>query len=157
MSKTKKVIISVVMVCLLAATTYLNLSLNNISPTDGDVVTTSNFFTEYRSERASTRDQEMLYLDSIITNTTLSEDTIQTAINQKLTIVDAMETELVLEGLLKAKGFADVAVAMDNELESVNVIVKAEELSQDEVAQIYTVLLGEMEVSQSNVKIIPVV
>lgn len=156
MSKKKKIIISVVMVLLLAATAYLNILLTNSSQNGKDVVATSSFFTEYRTERATTREQEMLYLDGIISNTTLSSETIDAAVKQKMSIVDLMEKELVLEGLIKAKGFEDVAVTMATSSDNINVIVKAKELTQSDVANIYSVLSSEVGSNYANIKIIPV-
>ena len=49
-----------------------------------------------------------------------------------------METELVTEGLIKAKGFEDVIVT--NSLSSVNVIVKSAELTKPQVAQIVDIV-----------------
>ncbi len=156
MSKKKKIIVSICMVLLLAATAYLNILLAN-GKDSGDAPVSSNFFTEYRSERTSTREQEMLYLDGIIGNTSLAAETVNAAAEQKMDIVDLMEKELVLEGLIKAKGFEDVAVTMSSSNDNVNVIVKADELSQEDVAGIYSVLVEEVDgISYSNIKIIPV-
>ncbi len=156
MSKKKKIIVSICMVLLLAATAYLNILLAN-GKEEEDLSVSSNFFTEYRSERTSTREQEMLYLDGIIGNTSLAEETVSQAALQKMEIVDLMEKELILEGLLKAKGFEDVAVTMSSTSDNVNVIVKADELSQEDVAGIYSVLAEEVDgITYSNIKIIPV-
>lgn len=156
MSKKKKIIVSICMVLLLAATAYLNILLAN-GKADNDSPVSGNFFTEYRSERTSTREQEMLYLDGIIGNTSLAAETVNAAATQKMEIVDLMEKELVLEGLIKAKGFEDVAVTMSNANDNVNVIVKADELSQEDVAGIYSVLAEQVDgISYSNIKIIPV-
>lgn len=156
MSKKKKIIVSICMVLLLAATAYLNILLANGKEED-DLSVSGNFFTEYRSERTSTREQEMLYLDGIIGNSSLAEETVNAAATQKMEIVDLMEKELILEGLLKAKGFEDVAVTMSSTNDNVNVIVKAEELSQEDVAGIYSVLAEEVDgITYSDIKIIPV-
>ena len=156
MSKKKKIIVSICMVLLLAATAYINILLANGKGESGEAVS-SNFFTEYRSERTSTREQEMLYLDGIIGNTSLADETVNAAAEQKMEIVDLMEKELVLEGLIKAKGFEDVAVTMSSTNDNINVIVKSDELSQADVAGIYSILAEQVDgISYSNIKIIPV-
>lgn len=156
MSKNKKIIVSVAMVLLLAATAYLNIALMNPKGDSGGTVTAGNFFTEYKSERTATREQEMLYLESVITNTQLSKETIEEAAKQKLELVGMMEKELVLEGLIKAKGFAEVAVTMSTNSDNINVVVKRAELSQEDVAKIYSVLSSEVKVSSNNIKILPI-
>lgn len=159
MSKKKKIIVSVAMVLLLAATAYLNVILTQAETNPkgkNNLVETGNFFTEYRSERESTREQEMLYLDSIITNDRLSTDTIENATKQKMCLVEKMEKELVLEGLIKAKGFDEVAVTMATDSDNINVLVTADKLSQEQVAQIYNILATEVGATYTDVKIIPV-
>ncbi|MEG1805380.1 MAG: SpoIIIAH-like family protein [Clostridia bacterium] len=156
MSKNKKIIISVAMVLLLAATAYLNVALTNASGDDKGAVTAGNFFTEYKSERTSTRQQEMLYLESVISNKQLSKETVDEAAKQKLALVGLMEKELVVEGLIKAKGFDQVAVTMSTSNENINVVVKAKELSQEDVAKIYNVLSTEMKAQYNNIKILPI-
>ncbi|MBR1971532.1 MAG: SpoIIIAH-like family protein [Clostridia bacterium] len=155
MSKKKKIVISVLMVLLLAATAYLNILISGMGNGEDTTVST-NFFTEYRTERVSTREQEMLYLDGIIANTSLSAETVDAAAAQKLELVDLMEKELTLEGLIKAKGFEDVAITMSSANDNVNVIVKCAELTQEDVANIYSVLAEEVNATFNNVKIIPV-
>ncbi len=156
MSKNKKIIFSVAMVMLLVATAYLNVVLTRASGDDQTPAPVGNFFSEFRSERSSTRDQEILYLDSIIGNQGLTEETIENAVDQKLALVSLMESELVLEGLIKAKGFQDVAVTMSSASENVNVVVKTDELSQEDVAQIYSILAEEVNAEYGNIKIIPI-
>ena len=86
----------------------------------------------------------------------LTEETIENAVDQKLALVSLMESELVLEGLIKAKGFQDVAVTMSSASENVNVVVKTDELSQEDVAQIYSILAEEVNAEYGNIKIIPI-
>ena len=71
----------------------------------------------------------------------------------KLELTDTMEKEMLLEGLLKAKGFEDVFVTLSDE--SINVVVKDAELNQSEVAQILELVQRETSASAQNVKIIP--
>lgn len=156
MSKNKKIIISVAMVLLLAATAYLNVALTNASGDGNGTVTVGNFFTEFESKRTSTREQEMLYLESVISNKQLSKETIEQAAKEKLAIVGLMEKELILEGLIKAKGFAEVAVTMSGTNPNINVVVKSAELSQEDVAKIYSVLASEVKSNFNYIKIIPI-
>ncbi|MEG1519886.1 MAG: SpoIIIAH-like family protein, partial [Clostridia bacterium] len=71
-------------------------------------------------------------------------------------LVGLMEKELVVEGLIKAKGFDQVAVTMSTSNENINVVVKAKELSQEDVAKIYNVLSTEMKAQYNNIKILPI-
>lgn len=155
MKKRTKIIILSVMVLLLGVTGYLNIVLNNSvsSPGDGST-TTSSYFSAYRSDRESTRDQEMLYYDAIIASPSSTAEAIAAAETARLTLVNQMEKELVVEGLIKAKGFDDCVVTISSS--NVNAVVKSKALSSTEVAQIVGVIQSQLGTSIENIKIIPV-
>lgn len=143
------------MVLLLGVTGYLNIALNNqVTNPEPGVTTTASYFTAYRNDRESTRDQEMLYYDAIISSSSSTSEAIATAESAKLALVKQMETELIVEGLIKAKGFEDCVVTMTNQ--NVNVVVKSAKLNDTEVAKIVGVVQSQLGTSIENIKIIPV-
>ncbi len=155
-SKKKKIIVLSVMMVLLVATGFLNLALNNSTPsqpTSGEI-SSANFFTTYRADRQATRNQEILYLDAIISSETATAEAKQVAENKKVEIVKMMEQELVLEGLIKSKGFEDTIVTMTTS--NINVIVKDATLEASEVAQIVSIVKDSTGKDIDNIKIIPV-
>jgi len=156
MSKKKKMVILATMFVLLVVTGYLNIVLNNnaTTVTNSENVVTGNFFTTYRMDRQSTRDEEMAYYDAIIASATSSTEAKANAETKKQNLVASMEMELVTEGLIKAKGFEDVIVTSSNNV--INVIVKSPELKSNEVAQIVSIVKEQSNVSVDNIKIIPV-
>lgn len=151
----RKVIVIASMVILLLVAGYVNFRLAAVpsTPGDGDEVTTGNFFTDYRLQREQTREEEIAYIDSIIANANTDQATLTEAQTMKLDLTGVMETELKLEGLLKAKGFADAVVTLGDK--SVNVVIKKESLTQQEVGQILEVVKNETSASTENIKIIP--
>ena len=156
MSKKKKIIILSVMMLLLVVTGVLNIVLNNnmTEQTASTTVNAGNFFVTYRTDRQTTRDQEMLYYDAIITSETSSVDAINLAESKKLSLIESMETELVTEGLIKAQGFEDCIVTTSSS--AVNVIVKSGELTSSEVAKIVNIVKEQTGAKIDNIKIIPV-
>ena len=109
MKKRTKIIIITAMVLLLGVTCFLNVMLNNsVSRNNDNTTTTSSYFQTYRSDRESTRDQEMLYYDAIIASESSSAEAIASAEEAKLSLIELMEQELVVEGLIKAKGLRTV-------------------------------------------------
>lgn len=156
MKKRTKIIIIAAMVLLLGVTGYLNVVLNNsVSDNNDGVVTTSSYFQTYRADRESTRDQEMLYYDAIIASESSTAEAIATAESAKLALIGQMEQELVVEGLIKAKGFEDCVVTISDE--NVNAVVSsAEQLTATEVAQIVEIIQSQLNTSIENIKIIPV-
>ncbi len=155
-SKKKKIIVLSVMMVLLVATGFLNVALNNSTPTQptSGEVSTANFFTTYRADRQATRNQEILYLDAIISSETATAEAKQLAESQKVELVKMMEQELVLEGLIKAKGFEDTIVTMTTS--NINVIVKDASLEATEVAQIVEIIQDSTGKDIDNIKIMPV-
>ncbi len=155
MSKKKKIIILSVMMFLLVVTGVLNIVLNdNITSQASTTVTTGNFFVTYRTDRQTTRDQELLYYDAIISSETSSIDAINLAESKKLSLIENMEVELVTEGLIKAQGFEDCIVSQSSS--AVNVIVKSGELTSSEVAKIVSIVKEQTGAKIDNIKIIPV-
>ncbi len=157
MKKKTKIFILVGMVLLLGVTGYLNIALNNrIKQTSGQSVTTANYFSTYREDRQSTRDQELLYYDAIITSESSSSEAISNAEAKKLALVSQMESELVIEGLIKAKGFEDCIVTNVNP--NVKIVVKCAQatLTANEVAQIVSIVKEQTKADIDNIQITPV-
>ncbi len=157
MKKKTKIFILVGMVLLLGVTGYLNIALNNrVTNTSGNTITTANYFATYREDRQSTRDQELLYYDAIISSESSSKEAISNAETKKLALVAQMESELVIEGLIKAKGFEDCIVT--NIDPNVKIVVKCAEasLTANEVAQIVSIVKEQTKVDIDNIQITPV-
>lgn len=149
----KKIIVLVSLVLLLVATGVLNYFLNaKMNPQEGEL-TAVTFFVSYRQDREATRAEEILYLDSIIASDPADETTIANAQAKKLEICNAMETELVLEGLIKAKGFGDCVVTISTE--NVNIVVKAAEITAEQAAQILNVVVTETDYTALDVTVHP--
>ncbi|MBQ7328038.1 MAG: SpoIIIAH-like family protein [Clostridia bacterium] len=153
MKKRTKIIILSFMIVLLGATGYLNIVLNNSVKQTNTEVATASYFTSYRNDRESTRDQEILYYDAIIDSPSSSEAAIVAAEQAKMELVSLMEKELAVEGLIKAQGFEDCVIAISNE--KVNVVVKGSSLTENEVAQISTIVKEQLDTQLKNIVIIP--
>ena len=70
MSRTKKIIIMSGLVLLLAVTAIFNFVLAGAATEDaGGEVTAANYFATYRTERTTTRNEELLQLNSILEST----------------------------------------------------------------------------------------
>lgn len=162
----KRVLTAVGLCLLLAAAVLTNVLVNRNRGETAETETTgqpnvtavsaqtktadANFFAAYREERDSVRTQELAYLDAIVAQGADTE-TLSDAQQQKLELVNAMETELTVENLVRAKGFSDVIVSIHKG--NINVVVGAETLSDEQVAQILDIVLRETGKSAENVKI----
>ena len=159
MSKKRKIIVLSCMIALLAITAVFNFILTTDTSSindDSTVVNSANYFTQYRNERLTTRNEELLQLDSIIETAEANSTERSEALSMKIEITGMTEKELLLENLIKAYGFEDAVVVMGLESNSVNVIAKSSELSTDDAIKIYTIVSEETGVAPENVKIIPI-
>lgn len=158
MSKGKKIALIVSMVCVLVVAAVLNVTLltNKNKQGGGDVVQTS-FFETSRLDRQTTRDYEIAELNQII-NMEGDEyaEARQNALVKKQKIVDAMETELLLETLLKAQGYSDVLVTVNANSDNVSVIVDKDELAREDTVRIYNIIATQASISHDYVRILSV-
>lgn len=153
-SRAKKVIILGCFCVLLLVTGGVNIYLNNIASEEANAAnaqTSANFFTNYRTDRQDTRNQEILYLDAIIASEATSAEAKANAEAERLALVTNMETIMTIENLIKAKGFEDVIVSASSG--SINVIVETAGLTNAEVAQIVDVVKNNSNYSIDNIKI----
>ena len=158
MAKKKKIIVLSCMIALLAVTAVFNFILtasgNEVSETAA--VSSANYFTKYRTERLTNRNEDLLQLDSVLKSAESGSTEYNDALNMKLQLTAMTEREMLLENLIKAYGFKDVVVVMGLDSENVNVITKSDELTASDAVLIYTIINEEASVSPENVKIIPI-
>lgn len=157
MSNKKKIIAMTSLVLLLAVTAVLNFVLANVNTasTNG-TVTTANYFSTYRAERTSTRSEELIQLDSVIALYEVGDEKYEEATEMKLSIVTAMEKELVLENMIKSLGFSDAVVSVSADMDNVNVFINSSELTYDTALSIYNMMKSETGIVSGNVIIMPV-
>jgi len=153
MKKRTKILILSLMIVLLGVTGYLNIALNNSAKQTSTTTTTTSYFTSYRNDRSSTRDQEILYYDAIIDSDSATTEAKNNAQESKLALIATMEKELAVEGLIKFQGFEDCVISIKDA--KVNVIVKAATLTENEVAQISTIVREQLGTELKNIVIIP--
>ena len=157
MSKKKKIIIMSSLVFLLALTAVLNVLLaTNVIASGDSAVTTSNYFTTFRTERTTSRSEELLQLDSVIALYEEDSEKYKEAVDLKLKIVNMMENELMLETLIKSRGFSDAVVSIGMNSDNVNVFVNSNELNYNTAMAIYTMLKDEVGVAPGSIIIWPV-
>ena len=158
MSNKKKIILMTSLVLLLAATAVFNFVFANSSTVTSaeDGVTTANYFTTYRAERTTTRNEEIVQLDSVIALYEAGDEKYEEATEMKMEIVAAMEKELVLENMVKSLGFSDAVVSVSSDSDNVNVFINSAELNYDTALSIYSMMKNETGIVAGNVIIMPV-
>ncbi len=120
----------------------------------GDSVNGDIYFSEAKLTRQKTRDEAVETLQVIMSNVEVdSEERADLAV-QAAAIASAIETEGKVENLIKAKGFTECMVYLDEDRASV--VVRADELLDNEVAQIKDIILKETSVPVENISIVDV-
>ena len=158
MSNKKKIIVMSSLVGLLAATAVFNfvLASNHSLQTSAGAVTPANYFSTYRSERTTTRNEEIIQLDSVIAIYEEGDEKYEAATEMKMEIVAAMERELILENMVKSLGFSDAVVSVSVDTDNVNVFINSAELNYDTALSIYNMMKNETGIVAGNVIIMPV-
>ena len=125
----------------------------NKSTETGQINIVEQFFAETRSEKERVRDQEISLHENVLTNSNTSKETQLKAQDELVNISQRWEKEMVIERLIKVKGFKDAVVFINQG--SVNVVVlNGEELKPAQVAQIQDIVMREAKVALDNVKIV---
>ncbi|MCG9968518.1 SpoIIIAH-like family protein [Pelotomaculum terephthalicicum JT] len=112
----------------------------------------ANFYVEYRLERERTRGQRVEWLREVINNANSSSETRQKAQDNLLNISSRMEKEVEMENLIKAKGYDDAAVLIDDK--SVTAVVAADSLNHEETMQLGELIARGTGVDSSSIIII---
>ena len=145
------------MVALLVLTGCLNYFLNRPAdqPAGGDSsVTYSDYFAASRADRDTSRSETVLYYETIIGNEATSAEAKANAEKDLAALVSGIDTEQRLETLIKALGFDDCLVTVGKE--NINVIIKSDALTDQEVAQVLEVVHSETGKLVENVRIKPI-
>lgn len=115
--------------------------------------TTSSSLTTFKEQRDASRVQELQYLNEIINNEKTDKETLKDAQAQKLSITQAMEMEVTIQGLLETKGYSNPTVTIHTG--SINVLLTESTITSQEAAQILDIVQRETSEEAQNIKIIP--
>lgn len=112
----------------------------------------SNYFEAYRTNRQSIRDMEMRYVQTVSDNQNSDSAVKKEAEERLLEIASLMEKELKIENLIKAKGFEDVIAFVEEG--SVNIVIKAEQITSSQATKILKIVVDETGEASQNITII---
>ncbi len=113
----------------------------------------SDFFIDYKLERERTRSYQAELLNGLVDNPRLDEVTRKEAAQQLLLSASTVRHELEIEGLIKAKGFADSLVLLNKD--SVVVVVRAPAISEVEVARILDIVTRSTGLKADKIIVLP--
>ena len=108
----------------------------------------------FRTEREQLRAMQKAQLNEIVHGDGSEPEIAARAQRQLMELCSREEHELTLEGLLTLRGFDDPVVTVQSD--SVNVLLRAELVTQKECSVILDLVCRETGVQSGNVKIIPI-
>ncbi len=160
MSKRKKIVIIASFCLLLLLTGTLNVLLNNYVSANADkdlsdTVNAGNFYSNYRERLDTLRQDELLGLNAIINDATTSADAKAVAEKSRQEILSNSTLEQTIATLIVGKGFENVLVIASGNM--ITVMVKAEVLTDEEVAQIVDVVQVQTGFDIENIEIHPII
>ena len=154
MSKKKKVFVLSCLIALLVTTAVLNFVLSSsVTSSDGSATPTASYFSEVKTTRNTSRNQQLAQINEIIEASADGSDSKNEALAMKIKLTTIMEQENLLENLIKAKGYEEVAVTIGMTSDNVSIIVKDSEFDQDDAILIYTLCSNEINATPDNVYI----
>lgn len=115
---------------------------------------TGDYFEAAKLSREQTRPKNKETLLELVNSNTASEAQKEKAMNEIVAMTAVNEKETATENLLAAKGFQDVVVTIVDD--SVDVIVNAESLKEQQIAQIEDVVKRKLECASDKIVISPV-
>jgi stage III sporulation protein AH len=121
-----------------------------VAPISGDG---KNFFVEYRIDRDRIRSQQIELLQAVVDNDNSDEGSRKEAYDKLIEISQNLEKEMEIEHMIKAKGFAEAIVFINNDAASV--IVETSALDPQTAAQIGEIIIKNTNIKPERISIIP--
>lgn len=131
---------------------------SDVEGTPGEAVLTSGTAETTVAQAKVTREQVRAEnketLQAIIDNAELSDAEKQSAVDQLVQMTTITEQETAIETLMASKGFSEAVVSLDSD--SADIVVKAEELTDANRAQIEDIVTRKTEIAPENIVITPI-
>lgn len=129
-----------------------NTIVEDVINTSTNVETSTNqYFTESRLEREKMYSQMLESYQKLLENSQISETQKEISQNEIVKINTTKNAIMITENLIKNKGFEDVVIFVNGE--SISIIIKANELKQEEIAQIQNIVARELNGDIDNIHI----
>ena len=128
-------------------------SLNEVSvaTSSSSSSRTDDYFASSRLGRDTMYSQMIESYQNLLDNQNVSEEQ-KTVATQEITKINNTQNSIMIcENLIKTKGISDVVIFVNDK--SINVLVKAETLEQDTIAQIQNIIAREMNAEIENIHI----
>lgn len=109
------------------------------------------YFVESKLERDKMYSQMIESYQNILNNNQISEAQKEISENEIKNINNIKNAIMITENLIKNKGFEDVVIFVNGD--SVNIIIKAKELTEEQIAQVQNIVTRELKAEIENIHI----
>jgi len=109
------------------------------------------YFLQAKIDIEMEREKTIERFDEIINNELIDDQSRKNAVDKKISLIETINKEKIIESLIKGKGFEDAIVFITEK--SVYVTVSKDELSNSDIAKILDIITRETEVPIDNIKI----
>lgn len=109
------------------------------------------YFANSKLEREKMYSQMLETYQKILANSTISEEQKTIASNEITKINNNKNAIMICENLISIKGFEEAVIFANGE--SINVVIKAQDLKTEEIAQIQNIITREMQTNIENIHI----
>lgn len=128
-----------------------NVSESTVATSSNDTQDIDSYFTSSRLERESMYSQRIENYHDILNNTNVSEAQKKTAQAEITKLNNEQNAIMIAENLIKTKGIEDLIIFVNGD--SINVIVKGDDLEKEEIAQMQNIITRELEADIGNIHI----
>lgn len=124
---------------------------NTVSETSVPAVSDNQYFAESKLEREKMYSQMLESYQKIINNSQISDTQKEISQNEIKKINDTKNAIMISENLLKNKGFEDLIIFVNGD--SISVVIKAKELTQEQIVQVQNIIVRELKADIENIHI----
>lgn len=116
----------------------------------------SEYFDRAKLERTKSRDEVLDKLQKSLKSAKLSDTEKKDLTDQLAAVLTSITAESEIENILKAKGFADCVVYLDENKANVTVMTGSGELSAAQVAQVRDAVIAKSDTDAKNITVVEV-
>ena len=128
-----------------------NVVTNTIETSSDSIETIDEYFTSSRLERENMYSKRIENYQDILNNSNVSEAQKKTAQEEISKLNNEQNALMITENLLKTKGIEDLIIFVNGD--SINVIVKENDIKKEEIAQIQNIITRELNADIGNIHI----
>ena len=123
----------------------------NTEQTSSNTVSTDDYFTKSKLERETMYSQMLESYENVLNSSNSLETQKQSATEEIKKINDTKNSIMICENLIQTKGFENSIVFVNGD--SISIIIKSDEMTQEEVAQVQNIVSREMRAEIENIHI----